>query len=453
MPKKTAPTISACLDSNTKETIMEQENKGQTIYFKDLFFAILYQWKWLVIVALVGAILLGGIQMLGSNQQASLDSVSITPETQMKVDLLEATEQRLTVNIEAQTQYLENSVLMSIDPYTAISSGIYLRVSPEGITDPEVYNHQMAAILRGYYTQLLMPETLTQLDQTMEMEAIYLRELISLDFSNESYLGITARGRDQQEAEKLRDSICQVIEASQNAMAQDLGVHTVTMIPFTVGPRVDNSLYDTQNSAHQKLTTMTNTLFSTTSELKRLMPQGLSTGGMSPVLFAAIGGVLGFIVVAAIAFVMHLASGKVYSARVLQDRTDLKVLGCLPGKKRNAIDRWLRKLEGRTQADAAEAVATNIANRSKDIQQLLLLGTYEDTFLQPLVKALESRGKVCTVCADPAQSAEAMDAIDQCQVAILVESCGISGYENVIWEKNTIEEYGKQLLGCVVIDG
>ena len=162
---------------------------------------------------------------------------------------------------------------------------------------------------------------------------------------------------------------------------------------------------------------------------------------------------LGFCLVAGIAFVGHLASGKVYSARVLKDQTGLGILGCLPGKKRNAIDRWLRKLEGRAQNDAAQAVAVNICNRTKDTQQLLLLGAYEESSLQPLVKALEDLGKVCTVCADPAQSAQSMNAIDQCQIAILVETCGLSTYENVIWEKTTIEQYSKLLLGCVVIDG
>ena len=129
------------------------------------------------------------------------------------------------------------------------------------------------------------------------------------------------------------------------------------------------------------------------------------------------------------------------------------ILGCRPGKKRTAIDRWLRKLEGRAQNDAAQAVAVNICNRTKDTQQLLLLGAYEESSLQPLVKALEDLGKVCTVCADPAQSAQAMNAIDQCQIAILVETSGLSTYENVIWEKTTIEQYSKLLLGCVVIDG
>lgn len=371
----------------------------------------------------------------------------------MKVDLLESTQERLTASIAAQTEYLENSLLMTIDPYTAVSSGIYLRVSPEGITDQEIYRHQMASILRSYYTHLLAPETLSGIAEQFDIDVVYLRELITLDFSTESYLGITVRGRDQQEAEALRDAIRQAIEASREAIAEDLGVHTMSIIPFTLGPRVENGLYDTQNAAHQKLTTMINTLTSTTTELKRLMPQALTSGGTSPVLFAAIGGVLGFILVAAVAFILHLASGKVYSARVLKDQTGMKILGCLPGKKRNAIDRWLRKLEGRAQADAAEAVAANIANRTKDTRALLLLGSYEEAFLEPLVKALESRGKVCTVCADPANSVKAMDAIDGCETAVLVETCGISAYESVIWAKTTLEEYGKNLLGCVVIDG
>lgn len=431
---------------------MEQENKGQTIYFKDLFFAILYQWKWLLIVALIGAILLGGIQVLGSNQQTTMDITTLTPEEQIRVQMVQDTEQRVTSNYNAQVQYLENSVLMSIDSYNAITSGIYLHVSPAEFVDAEIYKHQMASILRGY-SQLLTPQALDKIAQTMDMETVYLRELITMDFSNESYLGITARGRNQEEAERIRDAVSQLMKDSTASITQNLGAHTMSIIPFTTGPRMDKDLCESQNAAHQRLISLSNSQLAAIKELKRLLPEELETGAADILLFAAIGFVLGMVMVAGVTFVLHLASGKVYSARVLQDRTELKILGCLPGKKRNGLDRWLRKMEGRAQADAAEAVAANIANRTKDTQQLLLLGNYEDRFLQPLAKALEERGKVCTVCAAPAQSAQAMDAIDQCQVAILVETCGVSGYENIIWEKNTINEYGKQLLGCVVIDG
>ena len=431
---------------------MEQENKGQTIYFKDLFFAILYQWKWMLIAALIGAILLGGIQVLSSNKDVTMDTTSLTPEEQIRVTMVQDTEQRVTANYDAQIKYLENSVLMSIDSYHAITSGIYLHVSPVDFVDAEIYTHQMASILRGY-SQLLTPQALDKIAETMDMETVYLRELITMDFSNESYLGITARGRDQEEAEHIRDAIIQLMEDSAASVAQNLGEHTMSITPFTTGPRMDKDLYESQNAAHQKLISLSNSQLAAIKELDRLLPEEMEAGAADIALFAAIGFVLGMIIVVGVAFVMHLASGKVYSARVLQDRTELKILGCMPGKKRNALDRWLRKMEGRAQADTAEAVAANIANRTKDTQQLLLLGNYEDGALQPLAKALESRGKVCTVCAAPAQSAQAMDAIDQCQVAILVETCGVSGYENIIWEKNTIDEYGKQLLGCVVIDG
>lgn len=437
-----------CLEEKT----MEQETK-RTVYFKDVFFAIVYRWKWLLIATLAGALLLGGIQMLGSDREVTLDSVSLAPENQIKVEQLQDTLARMEHNIEAQSDYLDNSVFISLDPYNAYSAGIYLQVTPVGIDDAELYTHQMAALLRGYHAHLFAPDVLTQLGEEFNMEAAYLRELLSFDFSHESYLSITARGRDAQEAQALRDAIIRVTEGNQEAVAAALGAHTVHCIPFAIGPRIDTGLFDTQNAAHQKLITMKNTLVSAEAELDRLLPNGLRSGSMSPVLFALIGAVLGFCLVAAVAFVGHLASGKVYSARVLKDQTGLQILGCLPGKKRNPIDRWLRKLEGRAQQDAAQAVAANICNRTKELPGILLLGSYEEAFLQPLVKALESRGKQCSVCADPANSAPAMDAIDQCEAAILVATCGLTQYENAVWVKQTVQEYGKQLLGCVVIDG
>ena len=432
---------------------MEQENKGQTIYFKDLLFCVLHQWKWLVIATLVGAILLGGVQILGSNQEVSIDSVTIMPETQEKLDMLLDTEERLNASIVSHSAYLENSVLMTLDPYTAISSGIYLQAFPEGIADSEAYNHKMAAIFRSYYAELMSASTMDQLAQSLQIESVYLRELISTDFSNESYLTITARGRDQQEAEAIRDVILQTLESCTAELCQTLGQHTISAIGFTIGPRVDNGLYDTQKTAQQKLTTLTNSLTSNTTEINRLLPQQLTSGDENPIIFAGVGGAMGFCFVVALALLMHLASGKVYSARLVQDQTEVKVLGCLKGKKHNAIDSWLRKLEGRAQEDAAPAIATNIANRTKDTPELLLLGSYDAASLQPLAEALEKLGKRCTLCADPAKSAQAMAAIDQCQVAILVETCGISTYENIIWEKDTIADYSKNLLGCVVIEG
>ena len=59
---------------------MEQERSAQTIYFKDLFFSVLYKWKWLVIAAVVGGLLLGGVELLTSGVSTTLNPVTLTPE-------------------------------------------------------------------------------------------------------------------------------------------------------------------------------------------------------------------------------------------------------------------------------------------------------------------------------------------------------------------------------------
>ena len=110
---------------------MEQERSAQTIYFKDLFFSVLYKWKWLVIAAVVGGLLLGGAEMLTSGVSTTLNPVTLTPEMQIKVDQLQATQTRLEENIAALSDYIDNSILMTLDPYHSYTCGFYLYAAPQ----------------------------------------------------------------------------------------------------------------------------------------------------------------------------------------------------------------------------------------------------------------------------------------------------------------------------------
>ena len=53
---------------------MENKRDSQNIYFKDLLFTALHRWRILLVVALVGALLLGSMQLIprltGSNNAA-----------------------------------------------------------------------------------------------------------------------------------------------------------------------------------------------------------------------------------------------------------------------------------------------------------------------------------------------------------------------------------------------
>ena len=59
---------------------MEQERDTQIIFFKDLFFCIIRKWKPIILVALIGALLLGGTQIMQNKKTTAAQNVPLTGE-------------------------------------------------------------------------------------------------------------------------------------------------------------------------------------------------------------------------------------------------------------------------------------------------------------------------------------------------------------------------------------
>lgn len=427
---------------------MEQERSTQTIYLKDLLFAALYQWKWLVIAAVIGGILLGGLQLLAGGSNAILNPITITPEQQLKIDQLEKNLERTNRLIEAQTVYLEESALMALDPYHTYTSGMYLCLTP---VDAD-HDLSMTA-LRSMYAHLTGAEVMDALSREFGLDVRYFRELVGISIADESTLSVTARGNTQEDAHAIVNAFEKAARAFWAEKADLNAACSSQFILYDNGAKYDSGLYDTQNSAHQKLTSLKNTAVSTETELKKHAPTELTVGKAEPILFAAVGAAAGFCLVAGLACLAYLAGSKLYSARLLQDRTGLPLLGCINGKKRSGIDSWLRKLEGRTTGSNAEALAANIANQGKNTKNLLLLGSFDPQALAPLTQQLDRLQVTFTLCSDPAQTAQSINALAQCDGVILVETCGKSVYAQVAQCKATVDQYEKPILGCIVIDG
>lgn len=428
---------------------MDNQQTERTIYFKDLVFSVLYRWRAVLVAMLIGALLLGGMEWLSASDKVTLNSVSITPENQIKIDQYQNTLERTQRLIESHEVYLDESILISLDSYAAYTAGMYVSVYPAA----EIPSDQAAALLYAYRTGLLDAAVMEALGKQYAMEPIYLMELITAEVTNTGVLNITVRGRTQEEAEAIAASLSEMLEAQQETVSQTMVSHKLQMSSFTSGPAIDKALYDLQNAAQQRLTTLKNTVTSATTELNKLLPTQLLAGKAQPLLFAVVGAFLGAFLIAAIACVQHIGSGKVYSARTLKDRTGVRILGRVCGKMRKPIDRWLRKLEGRAVHTQPDAIIANIANRCADVKHLLVFGACDAQLIRPLTEALNGSGVQCTLCAEPAGSAEAIKALPHCDAAVLVETCGESAYDDVIWTVETVKEYGKTLLGCVLIDG
>ena len=431
------------------------ERNERTIYLKDLFFSVLYHWKALLIAAVCCGALLGGLEMLGKQDTVTLKTTSMTPENQLKIQQLESSIALNEKYIKEQTLYLQESVFMQLDPYAAYTAGFHIFVQPDVPEDAveAVLFDPTAGIMRAYRSHLNTDELLQKVGDQVGLSAYHLQELISYDTTYENCTGVTIRGRTAEEAGKLSAALQAEVEAYAETVNREVAAHSCTYLPLSTGPKLDNNLYAAQENAYKKLTTFKTAVVDAKSELSRLKPTELVPGSSSPVLFAAVGAVAGMLLVAVYACITYIAGDKVYSARTLKDRTGVTILGTFCSKKYGPVKTLLRKLEGRNPYGKTDAVAVNLRNRCAEYKNLLILGTFEDAVAEDLKKVLQAAGISCCVQGDPANSAATLEQLPACDGAVLVQTCGLSRYEQALWQVETVESYQKPLLGCIVIDG
>lgn len=435
---------------------MEQNKEKQLIYFKDLVFSALYQWKKILVVAILFAVLFGALNLLTAEKAVNVGGVNMTPETEKKVSHLEQQRDRYKQLIEQQTYYIDHSPYMQIDPFALYTCGFALYVQPEydaPITDATPVVRDSNALRQAYRSLITNSSTIDTISASLDMEPAFLRDLLTFDLSTDGMLSIVVYSPSADDGKHISSLLSEIVTNNHDSIAQQLMPHTINIIPTQNGPAINLGIADGQANAHNKLTQYENQLLSYESQLNQYLPTALVSGESDPLPFAIIGGILGAFLMVGIAWVSYLGSSRIYSARVLSNRTGIRVLGCVNGRKRNFIDRWLRKLEGRAVHSSFDTVCADICNRCGDGKQLLVMGCFRAEALQNMTAILEKADIRCTVCADPVSNAEAIAALPTCDAVVLVDTCGSSRYDQVEWAMQTVADYEKNLLGCVLIDG
>jgi hypothetical protein len=173
------------------------------------------------------------------------------------------------------------------------------------------------------------------------------------------------------------------------------------------------------------------------------------------VIFAVLGAIVGAFLTVCFLWVVHITSDKVYAARNLHNRTGIKVIGTLGGEKKNPVDRLVNRLEGRNPDSLQTSpVAVDIRCRAKTVKHLLITGSGDTADREALVKlvaqtmpgiVVEDKGSIL-------REAQALEALAACDAVALVETVGVSGYRNIEKQATIIEDYGTELLGCVLLE-
>lgn len=431
---------------------MEKNKNEQVIFVKDLVFSAFYKWRWIVAMALVFALVLGGIagiiQWKNTSNATSENAEASNAET--KKQQLDKAVEDAQMMVASQEEYNLNSIIMNLNPYSVYKATLQLTV----LTNDDIM-HEAAdttsAVLQAYSAHLNSDKVIDTLAQQMKMESKYLAELITTANSGSTTKSLTVNVvyPDKAGAEAILNGLKAELEKAAVEITEKMGEHSYSYAT-SVDERVDLTIIDKQNEAIKRQDTLLAAL--ATAQQQRDALDGFP---LSVVLFAVLGAFLGAALVAGYACFKHIISNKVYSARVLRNRTGLRVLDCVPANgKKNAIDQWLRKLEGRSlDENCLNVAAANVRNYCLNANNVLITGDCSQADMAPVADALKNLGVNVAVGGSLLRDPSALEKLPSCDCVLLIEKCGCSEYANILLSAERIADQNKPLLGCVLIEG
>lgn len=461
---------------------MENRKNEHMIYLKDLIFAALYQWKKLLIAAVALAVLLGGFQgitgLIDLKNPEALEAITKQNQIQQEryeaeVDSLEKQIETLRAQVRSQQEYLDNSLLMQLQPYSFYEASLVLYIDTDYQILPEMsYQNpnQSHAVIKAYESLLLGNDCLQAMADAIGTEARYLKELLELEYNEESestdanVLRIVGKAATQEQAQQLLELLVGQVKLLQKSISSSVESHRYSIVEQATREAIDLDLADQQKAENDRLTTLLSAQTTAQASQAALTPPSLQSDSGKAVLkktviFAVIGGVLAVFLGVVTLWVCHIASSKIYSCRTLADRTGIKVLGALSGRlPKNPIDAKLLSWEGRALGDVqhqSQLLAVTIRSLGKDAKTLLLTGSTDPQSRQTLVQALTQAlpGVQIENAEDILSSTGALETLDRCDRVVLVEQCHVSSYHDIDRRMELVADYGKQLLGCVVYGG
>lgn len=472
------------------------------IDLKDLLFVILHQWKPVIAVAIAFAVLIGGLKGIPALRNQGNAENAAEKEEEYKAAMeqyenaiaySEREIQNIVSTIETQQEYLENSILMNLNPYSLYEakSDLFIKTDYE-IMPGMVYQNTdyTNTILQAYQSIITSSSFLADNIASDETDIRYLQELVSVQRGSISavsdpgsgktnntgsssgnteltnILTITVRHSNAEDAEKILDGILSQIDTLHRQIVKNVGDHTVQSVNKTSESAVDWVLADKQAEEMRRLQTLRDTLTQKEEALNEFpRPSAASSTGSGAVKAMIKYGVLGFVlggfIIVFFICVWFLMSDRLYSSKELRTRFQVKLLGTLPaaGKsKQNRIDTWLDRLEGRAVQASADSeyqlIAANIKNHTENIKTILVAGCASNESITQVASYLKEHLPALQIIAggNLLQSADAILKLPECDGIVLIEQCGVSAYQAIELELEKISDLKKEILGFVVFE-
>lgn len=454
---------------------MNTETKTHEVDMKNMLFFVLYQWKKMLVWAVIFAIALGCIKGYTSWKTATDPDLAAQYEQEYNTAMADYESQKAELeksvaddqeNVDKQREYVEKSVLMQMDYRNFYEAKLTLYVSTNYQIMPgmEYQNPDNSKlILASYESALTNDRILTEVAEAVGMEQKYLKELVTVTTSLDHMLHLTVRNTDKVGAEEILRLIQSRIGQVQEQLTESIGDHELKTVLDTAGILMDTKLADKQEEERVRLQNYETDLRTHTDALNALQaPQKtvVSTEGAvkDGITFIFVGLGIGIVVVTLISCMVFALGGKVYSGGELRERYGINILGGIaPDKKTSKLDAWLKRKEDRVteNTDAVyDLICTNVRNYSSGAKKILVAGDAAQTEVAGIAGKLQERMQDIRFvsCGHLLRDAQAACAMTECDGVLLVEKCKASRYARVELELERVRDTKKPLIGCIVIE-
>lgn len=473
---------------------------------KDLCFNILHRWKMIIAVALVFALLLGGYKTFSVYKNNTNSETVENAQEDYKValetyEMIKAGYEReienLQLDMDAQNEYLANSVLQQANPYEIAEARADIYISSNYEIESEVAHQNtdyMESITPMYQSLLTSKAANKALAEATGIDSRYVGELVSITVggvksdkssvlseatdeegksvkaqapmvSSNRVFTICVKHNNEVDAQALLDAMIALVDEVKANLSGMIGEHEIHVLHSEVSSGVDLELAAAQKAQEERLKELNKTLTEKQDEMNTLaepVMKNLSvmSAVKSGIKFAVLGGVLGGFMMVFGVCVMFLMTDKMYSAKEFKHRFGAKILGTLPvnaSKKGCFVDAWLNRLEGRVfekdEKVAFGLIAANTRNYMEGQKTLLITGTACTEKISEVAQKLRAEMPEIEILSGGSMlnTVETLTMLPKCEGVILVEQCNISKYGEIELEIEKTQDLGKSVVGCVVI--
>ncbi len=435
----------------------------RSIYIRNLFRGY-WKRKWIIIVVLIIFVVIFGVLGLRRAYPEQMNA-SLDEEVQEyneaiatyddAIDGIEKNIATVQEQLDEQQEYIDNSMLMKIDPEAIQYASVQYIIQVSGIEDFEeadTLTNNILSTLKAYYDNGSFKSDLAE--KLGYESAKYITEIISCGTAGKT-LSLGVKHYDMEQAKEILAAMQDLIEEYEPEVEAQFGAFTMTSMGEAERVYADAGVLASQDTVMTNLRTYQNNLADYQTKLvsqqenrtnykEQYAPTGTSSSPRRTLLeYGGIGVIAGILIPLIIYAIYYTLSGRIKGKEELQ-AVDLNVLALYRPKKGYdpSLDKAMVNLKLLTQKHQADCISLCTVGESPALAQVE----------QDLTTALKEQDLQVYAAQQGDEDAEHLHRQAEIGNHVLIVEAGRTTYTQLEEEIQFCKSLDITIWGCVVIE-